>query len=798
IAALPSARPELPAGLDWLILKPTVGNQSRTLYELSGRWRFQPSAAERNGNELVNPGLFGPEWAYANTPGNWQASGMVFDQAGKPLAAWQGKALKDFPAAWYERDFNLPARYRSGRVLLHFPRVLGMAAVYLNGRLVGRVETTAPRTFELNSFLAWDRPNRLTVYNGLPFPAGMRVNGFAEAPSLEVRDTQEFDLSQPLINPSFRRSALDLLLPVENLSGKPLTLSARLRILDYREDKEVFLSEPREIRLAKGFNGDQAVSFPVSGLKTWSPETPNLYRCVVEISQAGKVVDLAYPEAFGYREVWVSGSDIFLNGKHLSIRGKSHNYLNGYGFNAQELALLKETGQNADRTNSPQPEFEKSLTVTDEFGWLVFYNGGGDRAAIRKILGRIGNHPSFIGWQYWSNGYINGPHGHPMQIGGRVDESIQKSDPDYRVMRELSQWDPYRLNAYYRLGTGGQFRSIMHYIGFGTPVQNMAEWTRWWAKEQPEPLVPMELTALQITQETPLWQKGSKEVILAEQAARYFGERPYRQVDEPLAATFAKPDFGINQWLLSPIRYDVKSMILERTLRAWRTYGINGYLLHMDGKVDQCYTAGKLNRQGEALKRNNAPVLFYLAGPESDFVTREHHFFSGRPVRKSAVVINDRLETLPGRVDWQVADASGRKLAGGGQAVTVENGGRLFVPVEFTAPAVQARQELVITATLQDGAGQVLYEDSLPVQVFPEAAFTWDRNVKVMLIDSRGDTSRLLEEMGVPYQVLNKDVIDRGLSSFKGYSLLIIGRDSYPEAAEIFKTWMPASGAVEE
>ncbi len=631
--------------------------------------------------------------------------------------------------------------------------------------------------------------------------------------------------ANPLILPSVRKERIEVRFLIDNLQDKPRRLSVAARITDCKTGEEACTPRRARLVLPKGFSGEKSFVLRVKNLACWSPENPQQYFCNFEIREGEGLLASIPRVKFGYREVWAEGGKLLLNGKRLFAAGKSHNYLKGYGFRREELELLRQSGQMADRTGRPPDEEQfATLDVTDEFGWLVFMCevpmgdesptrhppsrerrsrfGGvasfGDGAG-RELLYKIGNHPSVISWTQWGNGYVNGPHGHPMQIGGVVPKSVRRGDEIYERMRECKRIDPSRTCGYYRLGAGGEYRGIMSDLGFGAPVQTMEEWLSYWAEHKPAPFFPMEFALMRI-HEYSLWQRRSGECGLVEQCARYFGEHAYSRLpDDVLTAAYAPGASNIDvvgAVKYSDLLFDLKELCYTRAVRAWRTYGISGYLLHVDGKRDFTHTDGQLNRWGETLANVSSPILFYLGGPQEDFVSKDHSFFSGEKITKSAILINDTLDDVAGTIAWELREVEGDVLHAGSREVTVKQGGVFFLALEFTAPTVTRKTRLALSATYTDQATGTLHRDEFEIEVFPRAETTWPGE-PVLLIDSHGDTGAMLEGLGVRYELLSaKARVDP--SAVEGHRLLVIGRNSYGEAVEVFRTWpqMRGTGAA--
>jgi len=803
ISHLPDSRPQLPSGANW-DLKPAADNGKRVLYYLDGIWRFQPALIEKKGKEIINPGFFGSDWAYISVPGFWKSRNGVKDRDNKVLSDWKGIPWEKIFSVWYERDFSLPPKYKGSQVMLIFPQLAGNAEIYLNSQHLFTSQFSGEVQVNLTEHLLWEGSNRLTVLSGIPCVPEMDVNGISRTPFIEIRSTRSFDLGSPVFCPSVRTGSVKVIFPVENFTYKDLDLVVSANVFSYQDSKLVKTLPGVPLKVEKLFRGEKNIVFPVEGLKCWSPEEPVLYKLVLEVKQGGKTVDITWPEVFGYREIWVEKGTIFLNGIKLSIRGKSHNYLSSYGFSREEIRQLKLTGQNADRTLSPVFPYIDTLQITDEEGWLVFFQAPGivpDLEAARyewkNLLKNVGNHPSVVAWQWSGNGYLNGPHGHPMQIGGVIPEEVIRQDENYVRARKVKELDPTgRPVFYYRLGTGGDFRGIMTTLGFGTPLQEAEEWVSYWAKTRQDPLVPTEMQVYPIHHEGFLWQKGSKEIVLLEHHARFFGDLAYQKLTSQHLESYAAADKGVSLWLGPDSEYknDIYSLTYSRLLPSWRTYGVGGYLFHVFFKTSELFSRNQLNKFGQTLKRVNSPVLFYIGGPKADFVNKEHNFWIGEKVEKSFITVNDSFHPLKASINWKAVTETGEVLGVGMVDISVPAGGIDFQPITLQTESWKKKTKVNIEAELT--AENFFLSDSFQITFFPRE----DRKIKqvVAVVDSTGETVRVLEKMGVPLQIFDENTIDAGQWTWQKFPLLIIGKNSYPYFVKLCQKHLPFGEAVKE
>ncbi|MDZ4199228.1 MAG: hypothetical protein U1E27_08090, partial [Kiritimatiellia bacterium] len=99
---------------------------------LNGLWRLQPA---------LGPSTHEPQktgWGWIRVPGSWRVWGSFEGPTRASGPSWEG-FNNDTPVAWYERDIEIPAAWAGRAVLLDLRRVSTDAAVFIDGREVGRV-----------------------------------------------------------------------------------------------------------------------------------------------------------------------------------------------------------------------------------------------------------------------------------------------------------------------------------------------------------------------------------------------------------------------------------------------------------------------------------------------------------------------------------------------------------------------------------------------------------------------------------------------------------------------------------
>ena len=122
--------------------------------------------------------------------------------------------------------------------------------------------------------------------------------------------------------------------------------------------------------------GKDAVRIELPHVEPWYPERPVLYTALVEVSSAGRVIEVfRLPVAF--RKLEVAGRELHLNGTPLKIRGVNRHEFHpqtGYVISEElmrrDLVLMKQANINFVR-NSHYPNNPRWYSLCDELGMMV-------------------------------------------------------------------------------------------------------------------------------------------------------------------------------------------------------------------------------------------------------------------------------------------------------------------------------------------------------------------------------------------------------------------------------------------
>jgi hypothetical protein len=325
----------------------------------------------------------------------------------------------------YRRTIDIPAEWLRDHVWLRFGAVFHNTKAFVNEALVGTNEGGfLPFAFDVTQHL---RPgeNEIKVRVDSPTdnPAEFPDSPFAEIPF--GKQSWYGPLSGIWQSVHLERRVADhlcrLWLVPNRETGKvtagaffanPLTEATELAI-------EVFDPDERPILAftVTALPGVTSVpfEFELGEVRSWSPDTPHLYRARIAMRRQGEEKDCC-AESFGFRTIETRDGKFYLNGEPLYLRGAlDQDYYPGTICTVPSVAFLedqfrkaKELGLNCLRCHIKAAD-PRYYEVADRLGMLVWTelpNGGvvTERSRDRKerllkgIVDRDGNHPSIVIW----------------------------------------------------------------------------------------------------------------------------------------------------------------------------------------------------------------------------------------------------------------------------------------------------------------------------------------------------------------------------------------------------------------
>lgn len=283
---------------------------------LNGRWEF-----------TFDDDRCGEKLGYPEGKGAFSTEIVVPFSYHTPASGIGDTTLHD--VVWYRRTFDLPEKMKEKRVFLHFGAVDYEAAVYLNGKLLGRhIGGYSPFCFDITDVVL-AKDNLLTVRaldtNDMSQPRGKQIwkdspfacfywptTGIWQPVWLEATGEQRIqsikmtpDIEQDLLNLELMvdgfvpENEVEIEVTYNGRTVKKLTSS-----LDHR------LSEIAISLYSEWF--EEEVHY-------WTPENPRLYQIRLRLLNAGQLVD-EVQSYFGMRKISVRDGKIELNNKPYYLR----------------------------------------------------------------------------------------------------------------------------------------------------------------------------------------------------------------------------------------------------------------------------------------------------------------------------------------------------------------------------------------------------------------------------------------------------------------------------------------------
>jgi hypothetical protein len=614
---------------------------TRERISINGLWRWQPAS----GAAQAPPG---GSWGYLHVPESWTGGGqrstgaLVF----YPHPDWKSQRASSVNTAWYEREITIPREWAGRRIVLSAEYVYSLAAVYVDGVKAGEMRYPAGEV-DLSRACRPGRTHKLSVrVAALPLRAVMLShNDTATAKEVEGRVARRGlcgdvyleampagpRLREVRIETSVRRWEIRFEVEPEALEAKArYTLRARVR--EGRKQIEEFASRP--FTAADLAGGRIALTSPWRPPKLWDTHTPgNQYEAGVSlVDGAGKVLDTAFDARFGFRELWIEGRDIILNGTRIQLTSVPLDSGLGSALEASyegtrgTLQRFKSFGVNFVFTHNYGCEpgahlsYEEVLRAADDEGLLLalsqphFSNYDWTAADAERTNGyaeharfyaRVaGNHPSVVFYSTSHNATGYSEDMNPDMTDGiqnpRDQWALRNAARALRAEAVIRKMDGSRIVYHHASGNLGPMHTSNFYANW-TPIQEMSDWFEHWATMGVKPVFLCEY-GVPFMWDWGMyrgWYKGKREFgsavapwefTAAEWNAQFFGDAAYRINDAEKAnirweaAQYKKGREGWYRWDYPyhlntdaiEDRFRVLAMYYTANRRAQRTWGISG------------------------------------------------------------------------------------------------------------------------------------------------------------------------------------------------------------------------------
>ena len=306
--------------------------------------------------------------------------------------------------------------------------------------------------------------------------------------------------------------------------------------------------------------------------------------------------------------------------------------------------------------------------------------------------------------------------------------------------------DPSRIVYHHSSGNLGSMHTINFYTNMA-PAQELDDWFEHWATKGVKPLFTCEYMVPCTWDFTMYrgWYQGGRtfgnaqvpwEFCVAEWSSQFLGDRAYRigEAEKKNLRWEAEQFRNGRLWHRWDYPYQVGSHVFDNqheiigaylaaNWRAFRTWGVSAispwehdFFWSLRTGVDKSrkqlpvdweglqrpgfspdYIDGQYERMdmafqfsdwvptadGQAVLRNNRPLLAYIAGKPAAFTSKDHNFRPGDTLEKQIIIINNSRETVVADCRWSLALA---KAVRGAAKATIATGQQARIPLRQALP----------------------------------------------------------------------------------------------------------------
>ena len=413
------------AGLMWFLMQaftaPTEANEPwedhtifglnklpahATLFPFSSREAALAEEPESSGNFLMLNGLWSFDWQRSprdkpdgferldynasrwgkiKVPGHWEAEGYgypVYLDERYPFEADWPKVPTDYnPVGSYRRTFELPEAWTGKQVILHVGAARSSLDVWLNGEKAGFSQgSKTPAEFNLTPYLRQGENliafqiRRWTDASYLESQDMLRLSGIERDVYLYATPKQHiFDFhAKPALSADLTQGMFELEVTLADYSATG-TGKVKYELLDPANQMRPVLSGKKDVAAS----GVTVLTGILQHPRFWSAETPHLYTLLITLfDEEGQTLEVLRDEV-GFRRVEISGGQLKVNGKAITIRGVNRHetdprtgHVVSKELMEKDIRLMKQFNINAVRS-SHYPNNPYWYDLTDKYGLYV-------------------------------------------------------------------------------------------------------------------------------------------------------------------------------------------------------------------------------------------------------------------------------------------------------------------------------------------------------------------------------------------------------------------------------------------
>jgi len=231
---------------------------------------------------------------------------------------------------WYQKNINIPARWKDKNVVLQFGAINHTSYIYINGKKVKEQIGDGFNKFfiNLNGKVKYGKENVITVacnndYGKYKVPFGSSFDwpndgGIIRPVALIVSDkpSAAYLHATPILNVAAGSGSLNLKLGFDEGVNKNLQLAINISE-ENQTTKNIVLQSTLK---PNWINGEAVVDLNLPKVNPWHFDFPNLYKVEVTIVNGKKTTDKISTN-IGFREIKFVNGQTLLNGERVKLMG---------------------------------------------------------------------------------------------------------------------------------------------------------------------------------------------------------------------------------------------------------------------------------------------------------------------------------------------------------------------------------------------------------------------------------------------------------------------------------------------
>ncbi|MFZ1290486.1 MAG: beta-galactosidase GalA, partial [Melioribacteraceae bacterium] len=422
--------------------------------------------------------FFPADWKDVDLPHDWCVEGtFVHDNSLGSQSAGNGYLRTGI--GFYRKEFEIPESDKDKKISIEFDGIFRNSTVWVNGHLMGNhLSGYTPSNYNLTDVLRYSNEGKnvilvkvdATEYEGWWYEGSgiYRHVWLIKTNKLHVTLFGTF-ITTPKVSDEKAMVNIETSLKNEYDTAKNVTIISK--IVDNNDN--VLETKTSTLSVEPFYESKITQERTINKPLLWSPESPNLYKTITEVSENSKIVD-NYETTFGVRTIEFNRNGFFLNGKLYPVKGTAnHQDFAGLGvalpdkINEYKIKLLKEMGCNGYRCahHPPTPEL---LDICDRLGMLVLNENRHLSSSeeglkdLTTILNRDRNHPSIFIWSMENEEAIQGT-----IIGTRIIKTLVETTHRIDPTRPVTAAMNHGRNE-------GGYSDVLDVVGYNYGDKSMA------------------------------------------------------------------------------------------------------------------------------------------------------------------------------------------------------------------------------------------------------------------------------------------------------------------------------------